>query len=267
VERIYFQPTNLGVYTYAKPRFWRRQFDDATTRAQLRFDVAFGLVIPVLCFIFDPVVFGGDLINDGVYRRIRLFAYAASAIETATLACWLFLVRDFPEWSRPAGGVLAAGAFFSFALGLAILPLSLIGLLFAGIGALGFIPFVTAIIYLRNARRALRLNRTGVPVRGGTAVSIVFGLVFALGVPAAAQRGVTRALNSASAEVLAGGELSPPRQRVMHALTLVSGATFDDLVEQYNSEHDPERRALLEDAYWQVTGKEIADARRPSLLD
>jgi hypothetical protein len=38
VERIYFQPTNLGVYTYARPRFWRRQFDDATTRAQFRWE-------------------------------------------------------------------------------------------------------------------------------------------------------------------------------------------------------------------------------------
>jgi hypothetical protein len=267
VERIYFQPTNLGVYTYARPRFWRRQFDDATTRAQFRFDIAFGLVLPVLCFVFDPVVFGGDIINDGVYRNVRLFAYSASAIEIATLACWLFLVRKFPEWSRPAGGVLAAGAFFSFALGLAILPLSLIGLLFVGIGALGFIPFVTAIVYWRNARRALRLNRTGVPVRGGAVASVAFGLIFALGVPAAAQRGATRALNSASAEVLAGGELSPPRQRMMRALTLASGATFDDLVRQYNSERDPKRRALLEDAYWELTGKEIADARRPSLPD
>jgi hypothetical protein len=267
VDSIKYSATNLGVYTYgnahARPRFWRRQFDDSTTRAQLRFDVIFGLVLPVLCFVFDPVVFRGGIVGgDGLYHRVRLFAYAASALEIATLACWLFLVRGFPAWSRPAGGVLAAGALFSFALGLAILPLSLIGLVFAGVGALGFIPFITAVVYLRNARRALRLNRTSIPVRGGAAVSFAFGLAFALGMPAVSQRGATRVVRRASEEVLAGGELSPQRQRVVRALTFLSGETFEDLVYQYSWESDAERRFRLEEAYWEVTGEEIGDFRR-----
>src|ERR1700749_3867876 len=102
MDSIYFQPTNLGVYKYGRPRFWRRQFDDVPTRTQLHFDVAFGLVVPVLCFIFDPVVFrGGFLREGGAFQSFRLFAYAASALEIATLACWLFVVRRFPVWSRP----------------------------------------------------------------------------------------------------------------------------------------------------------------------
>ncbi len=243
MDKVYFHPTNLGVYTYGdtcgdaqlKPRFWRRQFDDTPTRKQLRFDIAFGLVIPVLCFAFDPIVFrGGAFTDDGFYHRFSLFAYAASALEMATLACWLFLVRKFPAWSRPVGGVLAAGAFFSFAIGVAILPLSIIGLLFVGLGALGFIPFVTAVIYLRNARRALRLNRASVPVRGGAAAAFAFGLALALGAPAVSQRVATRVVESARADALAGRELSRPRRLMVRAITVVSGDTVYEPDEWYD---------------------------------
>lgn len=270
MDSINYSQTNLGVYTYGlthvntsvRPRFWRRQFGDAPTRAQLRFDVIFGLALPVLCFVFDPIVFRGDfnpLGQEGIYQRVRLFAYTASALEMTTLACWLFVVRKYPAWSRPAGGVLAAGAFFSFALGVAIAPFSVIGLLFVGIGALGFIPFVTALVYLRNACRALRLNRTGTPVRGGALAAFAFGLAFALGVPAVVQRGTTRIIRNASAEVVAGGRLSPRRRGVVRALTSLSGASFRDLVEQYHSETDRERKSLLAEAYWEVTGEDIND--------
>ncbi|HKG13475.1 MAG TPA: hypothetical protein VKB12_09045 [Pyrinomonadaceae bacterium] len=275
MDGINYSQTNIGVYTYgsthAKPGFWRRQFGDAPTRAQLRFDVIFGLVLPVLCFVFDPVVFRGGyhlLGRDGIYQHVRLFAYTASALELATLACWLFVIRKYPAWSRPAGGVMAAGAFFSFALGVAIAPLSVIGLLFVGVGALGFIPFLTALVYLRNARRALRLNRTGAPVRGGATASFAFGLAFALGMPAVAQRGATLIIRNASAEVVAGGRLSPQRRRVVRALTFLSGATFVDLVKEHGSEPDAERKSLLGEAYWEVTGKDINDFRhRPDPFD
>ncbi|HVF44768.1 MAG TPA: hypothetical protein VM936_17220 [Pyrinomonadaceae bacterium] len=271
MESINYSQTNMGVYTYVnacgnvpRPRFWRGQFGDAPTRAQVRFDVIFGLVLPVLCFAFDPIVFRGDtelVGGDGVYRQVRLFAYTASAIEMATLACWLFVIRRHPAWSRPAGGVMAAGALFSFALGVAILPFSVLGMLFVGVGALGFIPFVTALVYLRNARRALRLNRAGSPVRGGASAAFAFGLAFALGTPAAAQRGATLIIRGASAEVLAGGRLSPQRRRVVRALALLSGETFYDLVEEHGWQPDAERRFRLAEAYRQVTGGDITDYR------
>src|ERR1043165_7622483 len=98
MDSVYFQPTNLGVYNYGRPRFWKRQFDDSPTRAQLHFDIAFGLVLPVLCFAFDPIIFRswGVLGDTGIYQRFRFFAYTASALEVTTLACWLFVVRKYP---------------------------------------------------------------------------------------------------------------------------------------------------------------------------
>ncbi|HEV7892553.1 MAG TPA: hypothetical protein VGP08_18210 [Pyrinomonadaceae bacterium] len=280
MDSINYSQTNLGVYTYGgtcvnananvRPRFWRRQFGDAVTRAQFRFDVMFGLVLPVFCFVFDPIVFrgGGELIGpEGVYQRVRFFAYSASALEMATLACWLFVIRKYPAWSRPAGGVMAAGALFALVVGLAILPFSVMGLLVFGVGALGFIPFVTALVYLRNSRRALRLNRAAAPVRGGATASFAFGLAFALGMPAVAQRCSTLIVRRASAEAVARGELSPGRRRVVRALTFLSGETFEDLVKEHDWELNAERRTRLAEAYREVTGKDITGYRRRNLFD
>jgi hypothetical protein len=260
VDRVHFQPTNLGVYTYAqtKPRFRRRQFGDQPTRAQFRFDVGFGLVAPVLCFLFDPVVFHAWMSRSGgLYGRLQFFTYAASAIEIATLACWLFVVAKYPAWSRPAGGVMVAGAVLSFALGLAILPFSVIGLIAAGLGALGFIPFLTGLVYLRNGLRAMRLNRAGAPVRGGAAVSVAFGLALAFGLPAAAHVCARRAVESSVARVVAGEELSRPRARVMRALSFVSMSSFEGVVSRYRNERDPERKARMAEAYEGLTGRDI----------
>lgn len=275
MDSINYSQTNIGVYTYGntstRPRFWRRQFGDTPTQAQVRFDVIFGLVLPVLCFVFDPLVFrssGGEIFGrDGIYQSVRLFAYSASALEMATLACWLFVIRRHPVWSRPAGGVMAAGALFAFALGLAILPFSVIGLLFAGVGGLGFIPFVTALVYLRNARRALRLNRACAPVRGGATAAFAFGLAFALAAPAVAQRGAKLIVRRASGEVYAGGVLSPGRRGVVRALTFLTGETFDGLVKDYDLESDADSKSRLAEAYWEVTGRDITDQRRRSRFD
>jgi hypothetical protein len=37
--------------------FWKRQFAENSTEPQAVFDIAFGLIAPILCFYFDPVVF------------------------------------------------------------------------------------------------------------------------------------------------------------------------------------------------------------------
>jgi hypothetical protein len=257
VDNVYFHPTNLGVYTHKPPRFWRRQFNDSPTRAQFRFDIAFGLIIPVLCFVFDPVVFRGWLIGEGFYHRFQFLAYAASTFEITTLGCWLFVVRKYPAWSRPAGGVMLAGALLSGAIGLAILPFSFMGLLFAGLGALGFIPFISAIVYLRNGLRAIRLNRTNAPVPGAVFASFAFGILVALGIPVAAQVGAERAVRLARAELLAGEELSTPRRRIVRLITRASGEQFDDIVREYAVETDPERKQRLAHIYVVLTGKSI----------
>src|SRR5215467_10779528 len=36
--------------------FWKRQFQQEATKAQKRFDWMFGVVMPAVCFYFDPIV-------------------------------------------------------------------------------------------------------------------------------------------------------------------------------------------------------------------
>jgi hypothetical protein len=169
---IYFLPAGAN-----NPQgFWRRQFGDRPTETQFNFDVAFGLVLPVLCFVFDPGIFHRWLDADaGFFGRGRLFVYCASAVEMATLACWLFAGPRLGAWSRPAGGVMKAGGIFSLLVGLLILPFSVLGIFVGGLGLLGFIPFATAVVYLRNGARALRHGRVRRPVRGAALLSLLFG--------------------------------------------------------------------------------------------
>ena len=170
---------------YARPQraqgFWQRQFDDAPTPAQRKFDVMFGIIMPLVCFVFDPVVFKGGVIDDmGLYQQYQLYAYTISALEMVALCAWLLPAGRAA--SRPAvlTGMLFAGALFSFGVGLSILPYSFFGLLVI-VGVLGFVPFLTAFVYLRNGCRAA--DAVGL-ADGRTAFALGCGFAFALGAPA-----------------------------------------------------------------------------------
>jgi len=50
--------------------FWRRQFGEDRTDAQQVFDVVFGLIAPILCFYFDPIVFKGSFVQESTIHPI-----------------------------------------------------------------------------------------------------------------------------------------------------------------------------------------------------
>ena len=186
----------LGDARYAPPRprpagkFWRRQFDDAPTRAQRKYDVTFGFVMPLVCFVLDPIVFA----RYGLYHEWQLYAYTVSAVEMVALCAWLATAGRAGRRPAALSGMLFAGALFSFTVGMSILPFSLFGLVVL-IGALGFVPFLTAFVYLRNAWRAAgALGRAGEGSPGRAAAALACGFVFALGTPAVAQVSVADAV-------------------------------------------------------------------------
>ena len=78
-----------------RPRFWKRQFLGPATTPQIIFDVVFGIVGPVLCFVFDPVVFRGDFLSEPLYADYQLFAYLVSSIEISVLQPGSCLETDF----------------------------------------------------------------------------------------------------------------------------------------------------------------------------
>ncbi|MET0646919.1 MAG: hypothetical protein ABW208_09890 [Pyrinomonadaceae bacterium] len=250
--------------------FWRRQFDDAPTPTQRRFDVLFGVVMPVLCFYFDPIVFKGGLVDGGgLYRPHQLYAYTISAVEMVALCTLLFATGR--ARSRPAAlaGMLLAGAAFSLAVGLAILPFSVIGLVFFLAGLLGFVPFLTAFVYLRNGWRAAgAAGRAGVGSPARVGLALVCGFVFALGAPAFVQMSVKSEVAAALADARAGRELSQGRLRTVRMATVATGpAAYDELVWEYHEERHAERRGRLAKAYAEITVGGDIEQRLQLLLD
>lgn len=136
--------------------FWKRQFAAQSTPAQDRFDRWFGVALPVACFVLDPLVFKATLFGEeGIYQDYRLFAYMVSAIEIGMFLCWHTFRGDLRTLAAPFAGVFLAGGIFSTVIGIAILPFSLIGLLWV-IGIAGFTPFFTGFVYWRNGIRAMK---------------------------------------------------------------------------------------------------------------
>src|SRR5262245_5868814 len=74
--------------------FWRRQFSSDVTEAQSAWDIFFGMIAPVLCFILDPFVFKGSmLLNDGLVPDYQLFAYAVTFFQIISLLGWFLIGR------------------------------------------------------------------------------------------------------------------------------------------------------------------------------
>src|SRR5687767_9580542 len=165
-----------GAEPAPKPGFWKRQFAAEQTPAQQRFDLWFGVALPVACFVFDPLVFKSGLIGErALFEDYRLFAYMVSALEIGMLLCWFTFRTELETFAAPFAGVFVAGGIFSAAIGILILPFSVFGLFFV-IGIVGFTPFFTAFVYLRNGVRAMRsqLNNSTFAIRYWIAIVAAF---------------------------------------------------------------------------------------------
>lgn len=160
--------------------FWKRQFQQEHTLRQNIFDWTFGVVLPVACFFFDPIVFeareGGAL-----FGKFKPFAYLFTFASIMALIAWLLWRERLKEMSAPLVGLFAVGGFLSLGVGLILFPISVIGLI-AIIGALGFTPLFTSFVFFRNSVRTARVGKAvlGKRVLAGSAV---LAALFAVVVP------------------------------------------------------------------------------------
>jgi hypothetical protein len=162
-----------------KPKggFWRRQFAGEPTRAQTRFDLIVGVLLPLFCLVADPIVFSR---YDSILTRYRWLAYTFIVIEVVVLGLWLALRRRLTGSAAFFVGPLGAGGVFAFLIGLGILPISVVGMLVV-IGVLGFTPFFTSVVFFRNGVRALARSRgQGSP---GARVAIILAGILFIGTP------------------------------------------------------------------------------------
>jgi hypothetical protein len=240
--------------------FWRRQFALQRTRPQLVFDVIFGVIAPVFCFYFDPLLFrqSGSLGIGGrrLFPQFDALVYSFAAIEISCLILVMTGAR-LPGWLYGfASGTLAVGTVFCFLIGVALIPFSIIGLVFL-IGLLGFTPFLTGIVYLRNVRTVHYLSKTQ-KHPSGRLIPAVLGVLVALATPVALHKDRNRAVSQAIAQVQSGDpQLVADGLKTLRFYSAVLPFNVDDVVWKYLRETDPMKKEALARAYHEVTGEDI----------
>jgi hypothetical protein len=243
-----------------KPSFWARQFDRKPTVEQSLFDVIFGVLAPIGCLLFDPVVFRGGLFGSPLLSRWLTAGWCAIGLGIVSLAVWLYRRRP----AALLAGVLLAGSLFALLLGIVMLPLSLIGLIMV-IGIFGFMPFVTAFVFWRNFIRAVRSDamksRRATPM-----VLFVVGLATGLLLPLAANGFVTSRV-ARGTEMILFGDAAQRTEGVVLLRTVRFAADLDALVWAYDrATNDEAARRRIADAYREITGDDI-ERRHAILLD
>lgn len=244
----------------------QRQARGEVTRAQVMFDIAMGVVLPILCLVFDPLVFRAGMSGQPLAGGIQLLAYVFIAVEIVALAAWLGIGARAGEWCGVLAGIMYAGALFSVLVGICLLPFSVIGLIFI-VGALGFTPFLTAFIYLRNARRAHKAAGAQMP-RAGLKVTLFFGVTLALAAPVFAHWQLGQLINSSIMEVLSEDEAqAKAAARRLRYAGWFDSAELNQMVIAYGSEKDPRRKERLARAYYEITGGSNIESRWNMLAD
>ncbi|NOT47908.1 MAG: hypothetical protein HOP17_09210 [Acidobacteria bacterium] len=238
--------------------FWRRQFQAESTRAQKKFDWTFGVVLPVICFAFDPVVFKGSSLGAATYGAYKPFAYLLSFTSIMAMMAWLIWGDRLKSISSLMGGLFILGSVVSFAVGLVMLPLSLVGLIVL-IGALGFTPLLTGIVYLRNGVRAVRSAKALLP--GRTLVyATTLAALFSFTIPFVINVEINRSIQN----IKFGDEnVAAAEARKLRLLSPL--VNFDVLANECFVESDGEPRALkmqiIAALYADMTGHRVEERR------
>lgn len=228
--------------------------DKETTSRQIIFDIAFGILVPIICLIFDPIVFRGHVSNYLVSNN--LFAYSAIGLGIITLSIWLLFNTESTIINSLIAGVLLSGALLAFVLGIVILPYSLVGL-YLIIGIFGFTPFFTAYVFLRNGLKAIRKIQ---PIKSKFSVTglMFVGIVFVIGLPLEIQlRGSE--LVAHSFEVIANGKREEVKlaTKNLKLAFWCSNSCYDEIVWSYYEADNETNRRLISGAYRDLTGEDI----------
>lgn len=236
--------------------FSKKQFSATRTPAQIVFDLAFGVIAPLACFAFDPIVFQGANAGPPLFPSYQAVAYLFSGIEIILLCFWL-VMDGGPELSNAMiGSALLVGSFFCLIIGIALLPYTLIGLL-VGIGVFGFIPFFTAVVYGRNGLRALRTNANPY-LSLKRSVGFLCGAFLVMGFSAVGAWWIQISAAHSVDEILRGDAIHATyAAQQLAVLKFFTNAELNRIVEAYISETDNERKAMLKSCYREITGEDI----------
>lgn len=233
-----------------KIAFWKRQFQTEATNKQKIFDIVFGVILPVVCCYFDPIVFKGGVwgLGDPFLADFRAFAYILSFTSIMALLGFILCGEKFKWFNGFLSGLFGIGAVISLLIGIIIFPVSLFGLLIL-IGALGFTPFLAAFVYLRNSVRAFELAQ---PIFKQSFLirSVVLSAVLSLVIPYLANVKIQNAL-----EIMLEGDANTVQTMGYKFKYIAPLVNTNALVLQYRKE----RRYKDEKIIYGEKGKAIAE--------
>lgn len=241
--------------------FWKRQFRQTTTRPQLVFDLIFGVAVPIFCFVFDPVVFQGGLLGRPFLPEYQTFVYLLSGFEMLLLCLWLVMGAGSELSNSMLGGALIFGGVFCSAIGILLIPLSVLGLMVA-IGILGFTPLLAALVYLRNGWRALR-TPADQPSIFTRATGATCGLLLVAAIPVGLSMQIRSAVAKSVDYIVRGDPIHAPHAaQQLAVLRFVASDYLERIPQAYLSERDESRKQLMRSCYREITGEDLEDRIR-----
>jgi hypothetical protein len=193
--------------TTSKPTgFWPRQFSPEATKGQIVFDVVMGILMPIVCLVFDPIVFRRDGTFSVFVRALGRDAainFALSGYSGASkgdpsllggahfftaiidfglivLIVWMLLGPHLKWGLGFVAGILLVGSLFALMIEVVVFLPSLAGLVY-GIGIFGFTPFFTSFVFFRNGIRALR-HANRLISKYSLAGSLLLGIAFTIAI-------------------------------------------------------------------------------------
>lgn len=236
--------------------FWRVKPQNVPLK-RWAVDVFAGVVFPILCFYYDADG-GASMPNAlGMFYGgpIQVLLYVAVALQLTALVSWWICPRHLLWLIGALAGVLMVGALLALSIAVAMIPLTLMGLLFL-IGVLGLAPWYTSFIFFRNAREAFRtVDRSGRPSHAGVA-GVVLGALIAVAFPMTAEWWVRRDVRHLIAAIENGN--SGGAVAATYRLKLVAPPQYLKPVRnQYFQSTDAGRQAEYASTYREITRRGI----------
>jgi hypothetical protein len=231
-----------------KIAFWKRQFQAESTTKQKIFDWVFGVIMPVICCFFDPIVFKGAMSSRGaMLGEYKPFVYLLSFLSIILLMLFLLYGRKLGWFNALLVGLFTVTATVSLILGIVLTPFSLLGLIFI-IGIFGFTPFFSAFVYLRNAIRAFDFADFGIDERLLTNLVIV-SAIFSFVLPYVFYANVKNSIRE-----MGGGDINVIRENTKK-LTYVSPFINVDILASMNcGRADDESKMEIRKAINELSG-------------
>ena len=240
--------------TAPQKRFWRRQFQTESTNSQKKFDWIFGVVLPVICFVFDPIVFKGDGWGAAYLGTYKPFAYLLSFVSVMAMSAWLIWGEKLKWLNTFLAGLFIVGGIVSLGISIILLPISLLGL-FVIIGALGFTPVFSAVVYLRNSLRAYQAAKPFLE-KSVVVYSFALSALFSAVVPSVINAEINRVL-----ENVIKGDARTVRAEIQNLKYIAPLINFDALALHYHrsatEERETEKMKAIAAIYKEMTGEDL----------